>query len=351
MRTGSTSAGAARATESESIGIGRGVRECKCGARSPGGGDDVCATAWSARSSFFRSPRRSRALRESPARGPGQGHARGRRSRWRRSTSPRAGSSPRSTPRRSSAPACAVRRAFGLGPRELVAPALREGLVDVVPEYAGTAVQFLSLGRARSRGRRRGDPRRAGATRCEGTVAQALAPAPAQDANAFVVRREVADRLGLDTHERPPRGCAAADLRRAARVRDPAAVPRGPAQGLRHRVRGGRAARRRRSADPPGARHRHRRRRAAVQHRPGHRRRRPRRAGRRPRAAAGRERHADRPPRRGRAVRDAPGRRRSTRCRRGWTPTRLREPQRPGAARPARSASTATRWLDGEQLP
>ena len=41
-----------------------------------------------------------------------------------------------------------VRRAFGLGPRELVAPALREGLVDVVPEYAGTAVQFLSIGRA-----------------------------------------------------------------------------------------------------------------------------------------------------------------------------------------------------------
>ena len=41
-----------------------------------------------------------------------------------------------------------VRRAFGLGPRELVAPALREGLIDVVPEYAGTAVQFLSVGRA-----------------------------------------------------------------------------------------------------------------------------------------------------------------------------------------------------------
>src|SRR5439155_18392425 len=41
-----------------------------------------------------------------------------------------------------------VHRAFGLGPRELVAPALADGLVDVVPEYAGTAVQFLSLGRA-----------------------------------------------------------------------------------------------------------------------------------------------------------------------------------------------------------
>src|SRR4051794_32057312 len=41
-----------------------------------------------------------------------------------------------------------VHRAFGLGPRELVGPALAEGLVDVVPEYAGTAVQFLSRGRS-----------------------------------------------------------------------------------------------------------------------------------------------------------------------------------------------------------
>lgn len=34
----------------------------------------------------------------------------------------------------------AVRRMFGLGPRELVLPALRSGLVDVVPEYVGSAL-------------------------------------------------------------------------------------------------------------------------------------------------------------------------------------------------------------------
>jgi len=89
-----------------------------------------------------------------------------------------------------------VRRAFGLGPRELVAPALREGLVDVVPEYAGTAVQFLSVGRAHPEAD-------AAATHTalvralRGTVARALAPAPAQDANVFVVRREVAEQHGL----------------------------------------------------------------------------------------------------------------------------------------------------------
>ncbi len=89
-----------------------------------------------------------------------------------------------------------VRRAFGLGPREFVAPALREGLVDVVPEYAGTAVQFLSIGRAHPEADV--TVTHAALVRAlDGTVARALAPAPAQDTNAFVVRREVAERLGV----------------------------------------------------------------------------------------------------------------------------------------------------------
>src|SRR4051794_5422249 len=89
-----------------------------------------------------------------------------------------------------------VRRAFGLGPRELVAPALVSGLVDVVPEYAGTALQFLSLGRASAEA----DVTATHAALVDalaGTPARALAPAPAQDANAFVVPRAVADRLSL----------------------------------------------------------------------------------------------------------------------------------------------------------
>jgi len=36
-----------------------------------------------------------------------------------------------------------VRRELLLGPRELVAPALEQGLVDVVPEYLGTALAYL----------------------------------------------------------------------------------------------------------------------------------------------------------------------------------------------------------------
>jgi osmoprotectant transport system substrate-binding protein len=89
-----------------------------------------------------------------------------------------------------------VRRAIGIGPRELVGPALALGLVELVPEYAGTALGFLSLGRV-------------GATADPGTTHQALeqaaaerhltalAPAPAQNANTFAVTRETAEREHL----------------------------------------------------------------------------------------------------------------------------------------------------------
>ena len=40
-----------------------------------------------------------------------------------------------------------VVRAFDLGPREFVGPALAAGLIEVVPEYAGTAVGFASAGK------------------------------------------------------------------------------------------------------------------------------------------------------------------------------------------------------------
>ena len=41
-----------------------------------------------------------------------------------------------------------VKRAIGLGPRELVEPALELGLVELVPEYLGTSIQFLTRGAA-----------------------------------------------------------------------------------------------------------------------------------------------------------------------------------------------------------
>jgi len=85
-----------------------------------------------------------------------------------------------------------------LGTRELVEPALMEGLVQVVPEYTGAALQFVSLGRVN-------------ATSSVTTTASALArsmsgrglvtgrPAAAQDGNAIVVTAATAARYKLGT--------------------------------------------------------------------------------------------------------------------------------------------------------
>ena len=83
-----------------------------------------------------------------------------------------------------------------LGTRELVDPALMNGLIQLVPEYTGSALDFLSLGRlaatsnaaATYRSLTRSAERR-------GLVA--AQPAPAQDANAIVVTSATAARYHL----------------------------------------------------------------------------------------------------------------------------------------------------------
>jgi osmoprotectant transport system substrate-binding protein len=91
-----------------------------------------------------------------------------------------------------------VHLALGVGPRELVEPALAQGLVEFVPEYAGSAMQFLSRGGPR--------PTSDQAETYAGLQRQlrdrplvALAPSPAQDTNAVVVTAAVAERYGLTT--------------------------------------------------------------------------------------------------------------------------------------------------------
>jgi osmoprotectant transport system substrate-binding protein len=83
-----------------------------------------------------------------------------------------------------------------LGSRELVDPALMTGLVQVVPEYAGSALEFVSLGRVH-------------ATASVATTVSALGtwmgargvivaqPAAAQDANTIVVTAATAARYRL----------------------------------------------------------------------------------------------------------------------------------------------------------
>jgi osmoprotectant transport system substrate-binding protein len=85
-----------------------------------------------------------------------------------------------------------------LGTRELVDPALMAGLIQLVPEYTGSALEFVSLGQVH-------------ATASAGTTAGALArwmaerglvtgrPAAAQDGNAIVVTAATAARYRLRT--------------------------------------------------------------------------------------------------------------------------------------------------------
>ena len=85
-----------------------------------------------------------------------------------------------------------------LGTRELVDPALMAGLIQLVPEYTGSALEFTSLGRVH-------------ATASVATTATALAksmaarglvtgrPAAAQDGNAIVVTAATAARYRLRT--------------------------------------------------------------------------------------------------------------------------------------------------------
>jgi osmoprotectant transport system substrate-binding protein len=85
-----------------------------------------------------------------------------------------------------------------LGTRELVDPALMAGLIQLVPEYTGSALEFVSLGQVH-------------ATASAGTTVTALAramagrglvtgrPAAAQDGNAIVVTAATAARYRLRT--------------------------------------------------------------------------------------------------------------------------------------------------------
>ena len=91
-----------------------------------------------------------------------------------------------------------VKRAFNVGPREFVAPALSRGLVELVPEYAGAALQFQSLG-AQSSTADIGLTHNRLIRALAPSRVNALTPAPAQDANTFVVTRATAARERLRT--------------------------------------------------------------------------------------------------------------------------------------------------------
>jgi osmoprotectant transport system substrate-binding protein len=99
-----------------------------------------------------------------------------------------------------------VQLELDLGPRELVQPALEQGLVDVVPEYLGTALTSLRP----AAGLAIQDPAAVQAALARALApwhVQVMTPAAAQDQNGIVVTSATARRL--DLHK-------VSDLRRVA---------------------------------------------------------------------------------------------------------------------------------------
>src|SRR5215470_15652986 len=85
-----------------------------------------------------------------------------------------------------------------LGSRELVEPALMTGLVQLVPEYTGSALEFVSLGRTHATA----DVAATAAALANAMAARGIVtarPAAAQDANAIVVTGATASRYRLRT--------------------------------------------------------------------------------------------------------------------------------------------------------
>lgn len=89
-----------------------------------------------------------------------------------------------------------VERRFQLGAREVVFPALESGELDLIAEYAATALEFVNEGA----GEATPDAAETAQLLSERVADRgltALEPAPATDQNAIVVTRETADQYGL----------------------------------------------------------------------------------------------------------------------------------------------------------
>jgi osmoprotectant transport system substrate-binding protein len=89
-----------------------------------------------------------------------------------------------------------VERNLGIGTREQTMPAILDGQIDLIPEYIG------SLLRGGLGGEPTGDPEETAELLAEAAAEEGLSVleyTPAQDTNAFVVRQETADELGLET--------------------------------------------------------------------------------------------------------------------------------------------------------
>ncbi len=91
-----------------------------------------------------------------------------------------------------------VERRFQLGAREVVFPALESGELDVIAEYAATALEYVNDGAGEATADA-AETAQLFTERAADRGLTALEPSPATNQNAFVVTRETADQYGLST--------------------------------------------------------------------------------------------------------------------------------------------------------
>lgn len=84
---------------------------------------------------------------------------------------------------------------FGIGSREAYIPALKDGSIDVIPDYTGNLLQYLDKSATATTGAEvvKALPNALGSSLAIAT------PAPAEDKDAVVVTKETADRWNLKT--------------------------------------------------------------------------------------------------------------------------------------------------------
>jgi osmoprotectant transport system substrate-binding protein len=90
-----------------------------------------------------------------------------------------------------------VKRQLGIGSRELVEPSLERGLVELVPEYAGSALEFLAGGESLATSDEELTHARLVDAFAERGV-DVLTAAPAQNQNGFAVAHKTAERHDLE---------------------------------------------------------------------------------------------------------------------------------------------------------
>ena len=135
------------------------------------------------------------------------------------------------------------RAGIGLGARKVTAAALESGQIDLKPEYIGSGLALLRAGHPDQRLRPRTRRGLQTALTPKGGIT-VLGYTPAQDTNAFVVRKETADQFSLTKVERPDGAPERPQVGPGDGLPDQPGLRRGAQERLRHRTHAGDAARR-----------------------------------------------------------------------------------------------------------